>query len=700
MPPNTPSLQVVISAADVKLRSLIENLLDKMGCQINCFDSEQALSEFIKLNSVALFVVDLESSGFSDLSVIKQHRVFADGDMVPLILITNPDDSFWQNEFDDDDALIIHKPLNPGLIKQQLRFLIKNHQQKLQLINDRNRLIETQSIAHVGSWQWQTQTDVLTFSEESKRILRINDSSPIENIAQFISRMHLEDQEMFELALETCLEEKLSMTVECRSVLPDGVVSHLLIQAHVIVHDDAEIIDISGVIHDISERKKQEDQIVYLAFHDELTGLPNPRLFKERLDDSIDLAERYDQKVAALFFDLDRFKRINDTLGHTLGDQLIQMVAQRLVNVLRGTDCVSRLHVAGDDVPVARLGGDEFIVLITRVSDINDIAKIARRLVEEIKQPFYLDTHEIFLSASVGISVYPENGGNSELLLKNADSALHHAKKEGGDRFRFYQEDMNSTALDRLSLEADLRRALENEEFVLFYQPQVDGNTGKIFGVEGLIRWMHPQRGLVPPFHFIPMLEETGQIVDVGEWVLRAACMQQKIWIDHGYAPITLSVNLSVRQFMQAGFVDRVRVIIDETGADPEKMSLEITESLLLDNADSMIKLLMSFRDMGFGISIDDFGTGYSSLSYLKKLPINELKIDRSFVKDIATDLDDGTIAKAIISLAKNLHLAVVAEGVEEEAQLKFLLEEGCNNIQGFYFGKPVPPDELVLPSR
>jgi diguanylate cyclase (GGDEF)-like protein len=485
--------------------------------------------------------------------------------------------------------------------------------------------------------------------------------------------------------------------VEYRTVFPDGEIHFMMLQGRSVLDHSGEFKGISGVIHDVTERKKQEDQIIYLAFHDELTGLPNPKLFKDRLEDSIDLASRYDQKVATLFFDLDRFKRINDTLGHTLGDRLIRQVADRLVATLRGTDCVSRLGMTGEDVPVARMAGDEFIVLITRIREINDIAKIAKRLVEQMKIPFFLEDHEIFVTATIGISVFPEDGRNAETLLKNADSALHFAKKEGGDRFRFYEQKMNSTAMDRLSLEADLRRALENDEFLLYYQPQVDGSSGNILGVEGLIRWNHPQRGMVAPFHFIPLLEETGQIVEVGDWVLRTACLQQKVWQATVAHPLSVSVNLSVRQFMQSGFVDRVKRIVEETGANPEFLNLEITESLLLDNADSMIKLLKDFRDMGFGISIDDFGTGYSSLSYLKKLPINELKIDRSFVKDIATELDDGTIAKAIISLARNLKLQVIAEGVEEEQQLQFLLNEGCNHIQGFYFGKPVPAGELIF---
>ena len=438
------------------------------------------------------------------------------------------------------------------------------------------------------------------------------------------------------------------------------------------------------VSRDITERHRYEETIRFQAFHDALTGLPNRMLFKDRLTLQIAHTKRNNQKSGLLFLDLDRFKLINDTLGHTVGDQLLKIVAERLLL------CISE----GDTV--ARLGGDEFILLLTEINQMERaVDRVARKVTDIIKQPIIIDEHELYITTSIGIAVFPDDGEDADKLIKNADAAMYRAKERGRNNFQVYTPAMNAKAFERLTLENSLRRALERKEFVVYYQPKINVNSGKIGGTEALLRWQHPELGLVPPNEFIPVAEETGLIMPIGEWVLRTACAQNKAWQDAGFTPIHIAVNLSVRQFQMQNLVEIVSKVLAETGLDPCWLELEITESIAIQNVEYTVKVLHDLQEMGVQISIDDFGTGYSSLSYLKRLPINKLKIDRSFISEINTELDNGTIASEVIVLGQSLKLAVVAEGVETKEQSDFLKKHQCNELQGFFFGRPVPAEEF-----
>ncbi len=455
------------------------------------------------------------------------------------------------------------------------------------------------------------------------------------------------------------------------------------------------IVQVVHTARNVTERKRAEEQIRTLAYYDPLTRLPNRRFYMELLSRALLSAQRSHRLLAVLFIDLDSFKRINDTLGHADGDRLLQETAQRLVSCIRQTDTVGRLEEDSSSSVVSRLGGDEFIVLLGETSRPDDAAQIAQRILKRLAAPFVLKGGEVTISASIGISLYPADGEDADTLLKNADIAMYQAKEQGKNTFRYFSTSMNATSLERLTLEGDLRKALEREEFVLHYQPKVDISSRRIIGAEALIRWKHAARGLVSPADFVPVAEETGFIAPIGEWVLRAATRQNRLWQDAGVAPFRVSVNVSVRQLEQEDLLGTVAAILESTGMDPRLLELEITESSVMRHPEKAITVLRDLKALGVGISVDDFGTGYSSLAYLRRLPLDCLKIDRSFVANITSNPDDAAIAAAIVALAHTLKLTVVAEGIEREDQLAVLQRMACDHAQGYLFSRPLPVEDF-----
>jgi len=435
---------------------------------------------------------------------------------------------------------------------------------------------------------------------------------------------------------------------------------------------------------EVKERVRSEEQVQYLAYHDGLTSLPNRGLFSKILNHGISQAHRRKKELAVLFIDLDRFKNINDTLGHEAGDSLLQEVGKRLKQCLRDSDTV------------ARLGGDEFVVLLEELDDPKHVSVVAHKILTTLVKPFTTLGQEFRVTASIGISTYPTDGEDEQSLMKNADIAMYRAKEEGKNNFQFYSKELNEHSFERLTMESNLRRALERDEFELHYQPKVDLRTGRITGVEALLRWHHPDLGMVAPVQFIPMAEETGLIVPIGKWVLRTACRQQKAWQDQGLPRLSVAVNLSARQFSDENLLQDITSIVKESGMDPTLLELEITESMLMNNVEKAIQTLDALNDMGIRLAIDDFGTGYSSLSTLKRFPINTIKVDRSFIRDLPGGADDKAITEAIIAMGRALSMTVIAEGVETKEQADYLRGQSCDEFQGFYFNKPMPADELA----
>ncbi len=440
----------------------------------------------------------------------------------------------------------------------------------------------------------------------------------------------------------------------------------------------------TGHLRDITERKTAEETISHLAYYDGLTDLPNRALFIDRVNVALTRARRTGQMAAVMFLDLDRFKLINDTVGHGLGDEVLRSVAHRLTGLVREGDTV------------ARASGDEFTLLLPDIEQPEDVFEVAERIVEAFRRPWLVDGREFHVTGSLGIAMYPDDGDDPESLLRKADTAMYQAKDEGRDTYRLHTEAMNARIAERVDLEAGLRRGLERSEFVVHYQPQVDLQSGAIVGAEALVRWQHPEQGLLLPGGFIPVAEDCGLILPLGEWVLRTVCAQNVAWQQTGDAPMPVAVNLSARQFQERNLLDTVTQVLEESGMDPQYLQLEITEGAAMRDVESTITTLRALRKMGVQIAIDDFGTGYSSLSYLKRFPIDVLKIDRSFVRDLIVDPDDAAIASAIIAMAKSLGLRVIAEGVETEEQLAYLKEHGCDEMQGYLFSKPVPAPEFT----
>jgi diguanylate cyclase (GGDEF)-like protein/PAS domain S-box-containing protein len=500
-------------------------------------------------------------------------------------------------------------------------------------------------------------------------------------VSNVVHQLFVDPNRMDEL--RQMLEEKGAVRgAEIEVYRRDRTKKWVLMSLRAVIHGNTVLNE--GIVEDISDRKAAEKQVQFLAYYDALTELPNRTLLHDRLSQALASARRRKDKVALLFLDLDRFKDINDSFGHSAGDLLLREVAARLKRWAREQDTV------------ARLGGDEFLIVLTDVKDIPGAAVAAERLMDAMIAEFVVQGHLLRVSCSLGISIFPEHGADGETLIRNADAAMYSAKDYGRNNFQFFTQDMNAEVVERLTLESSLRLALEKRELFLVYQPQMEIASGRITGLEALLRWQHPELGLVPPDKFIRIAENSGLIVPIGEWVLRTACSQARKWQDEGLPTVSVAVNVSAVQFRQEGFRKLIDRVLRETGLAPEYLELELTESLLLSNADVTLSVLRGLKAMGLKLAIDDFGTGYSSFSYLKHFPVSKLKIDRSFVREVAANPDDAAITTAIISMAKSLNLKVIAEGVEDEAQMSFLRAHQCDEIQGYYFSKPLAPEEAA----
>jgi diguanylate cyclase (GGDEF)-like protein/PAS domain S-box-containing protein len=559
----------------------------------------------------------------------------------------------------------------------------KQAEQALRISEKRYRLLFERNLA--GVFRTTLEGRVLECNYAAARIFGYD--SPEEVLALPVTSLYhtASDREAF---LRKLKSEKSLTNHEMRFRRKNGDSVCAMLNVS-LVDDDSGIASIvEGTFIDITERKVAEERVQSLAYYDALTGLPNRALLQDRLSKALASARRRKDKVALLFLDLDRFKDINDSLGHSLGDLLLQNVAERLKRWAREQDTV------------ARLGGDEFLIVLTNVKEIADAFVAAERFMHAMTAEFVVQGHSLSISCSVGISMFPEHGTDNEILIKNADAAMYSAKESGRNNFRFFTEDMNAQGVERLTLENGLRLALDKKELFLVYQPQVDIVSGKIIGLEALLRWQHPTLGLVPPDKFIRIAENCGLIVPLGEWVLRTACSQARKWQDEGIPAVSVAVNVSAVQFRQEGFCQLIRKVLDETGLAPQHLELELTEGLLLANADVTFSVLQELTDMGLTLAIDDFGTGYSNFTYLRQFRVSKLKIDRSFIRDVAVNPDDASITTAIISMAKSLNIKVIAEGVEDEAQMSFLRAHQCDEIQGYYFSKPLAVDKVAEKMR
>ncbi|BDI28418.1 hypothetical protein CCAX7_004690 [Capsulimonas corticalis] len=500
----------------------------------------------------------------------------------------------------------------------------------------------------------------------------------------WLSAVSPEEREAVTKLWRQCVAQHIMFDSECRLRRHDGVYRDFFIRSVPVLEPSGSVREWVGACRDITERKEASEIIRWQAFHDSLTGLPNRTLFLDRLRQALAIAGRKREQAAVLILDIDRFKDVNDTLGHAAGDALLQEVAERLRISLRAEDTL------------ARMGGDEFTLMMPSLKDAQDAAHVAQKLIENLRRPVIVDGHELFVTASIGISIFPHDGEEDQTLLRHADQAMYRAKSQGRNGYQLFTETMNADALGRLLLEHSLYKGLGRGEFSLYYQPQIEMNTWSIGSVEALIRWRHPTLGLLLPGQFIPLAEEIGLIVPLGEWVLREACRQGALWREQGRS-IRIAINLSARQFEQAGLVEMVQSALQDSGFPAELLDLELTESTIIQNKDNAAETLGTLRELGVRICIDDFGTGYSSLSYLRRFPLDVLKIDRSFVTGLAEDARDQAVVRALIDLAHALGLVVIAEGVENVAQRNTLFDLGCDVMQGFLFSPALSVEEVDI---
>jgi diguanylate cyclase (GGDEF)-like protein len=568
-----------------------------------------------------------------------------------------------------------------------------------ELHRSQQHLAKAQELARLGSFDLDRKSHRINGSAEFWAILGVSEPDKVPNADVLLERIHPDERAAAIDVFESCIRDGTSARLDHRIVLPDG--SERVVHSHVqtVLLPEGGF-RLEGTIQDITEQRRADEQIRYLAYRDSLTGLGNRRLFAERMELAIAQARRRGGRLGVLFLDLDHFKRINDTLGHSFGDELLRQVADRLVRTLRDSDLVSRVGEDESDSTVSRLGGDEFTVLLSELRDPRDLAAVASRLLAALRRPFEVRGHELVIGASIGIASWPADGETLDALLSNADSAMYHAKANGRNSYQFYDQSMNAAALRRLNIEARLRRALEHGELELHYQPRIELATGRITGFEALARWTDAELGVVPPGDFIPIAEQTGLIEPLGEWVVRKVCQEVCDWEQAlGSLDLRVSLNVSARQFGPE-LSRKVGRILSETGVNPIYLELEITESAILRDEAGVIQTLRELRWMGLSIALDDFGTGYSSLSYLRRLPVDTLKIDQSFVKSIAHSTEGAALTRSIVSMGKALGLRVVAEGVESAMQRALLTEWACDEIQGFQICRAEPPAQALARLR
>lgn len=679
----TPLILVVDD--DAIIRNMLIKALQKQGFDtIDASNGTDGIDLFQqhRPDMVLLDVLMPVMNGFETCLIM---RSYDSQRAVPIIMLTGLDDvASVEKAFDSGATDFITKPINWSLFSQRVRFTLKTQEMDFELRKNRLRVDYALKVAMLGYWDWDLKTDEFTIPPEVLDMLGIDRNQKL-NFPELINYVPEDDRVRVRQAFNDARTSGSRFVIEHRIIQAGNKERYVYQQCEVIMDEDKKPRYVLGTIQDITALKRAEDMILHQAYHDLLTDLPNQTLFTERLTHAIKVAEHAHHQVAVVAIDIDRFQLINETLGHDIGNELLVAFAGFL-------SC----SVSEGDT-IARISGNEFAVLLESPSSTEEISSVLNHLNQTLKEnTFELVGQKVFISLSMGVSIYPDDDLDAGSLMQCASSAMRKAKALGGDQEHFYTHDMNHRVDDRLQMETDLHNALEQDELEIFYQPQVDTQSRKIIAIEALVRWRHKKYGLISPIRFIPLAEETGLIHELGQYVLEHSIHQISQWNQQGFS-ISVGINLSARQFIQANLVEQIKTLINKYEIDPASIDLEITETIAMQDAENSINKMFQLKDLGVRLSMDDFGTGYSSLSYLHRFPLDVIKIDRSFVKDIVGNGNDGAIAKAVIAMAHSMNLKVIAEGVETEEQFEFLKAHGCEVIQGYLISEPLPAEEFEL---
>ncbi|HEC05575.1 MAG TPA: EAL domain-containing protein [Thiolapillus brandeum] len=688
--------RVLIVDDDAMVRLLAISALGQLDLDLHEAGDGAEAVELFRQQTYDIVLLDLEMPLMDGFTAARKIRALPGGESATLIMVTGLNDAdSIEKAYEVGATDFVTKPINWAILRQRLRFVLRAREAFRSLQENEAKLLESQRIANLGHWEWDIVNNQAEWSEQVYEILGLTPQSCEASFATFLEAVHPDEQRLFSNAVSAAVGKGESYVLEHRIVRPDGEERYVVSQGQALPAEPGKVERVRHVVQDITERKRTEEHIFQLANFDSLTGLPNRELFKAYAGRLLAAAKRDGTRAAVLLLDLDRFKRINDSLGYKAGDQLIKEVAGRIASCMRECDLAAKVHAMDDlSYSLARPGGDEFMLLIRGVDRADGVARFAQRLSEVLAQPLSVMQQEIFFSASIGISMFPDDAQEQDLLIKNADIALGYAKDSGGGCFRFFSEEMNDWANKRVDLEARLNHAVKNNEFQLHYQPQISLDSGRLTGFEALLRWWPEGRDMVPPNEFIPIAEETGVITEIGAWVIHQACKQLRAWKDQGYDPVPVAVNVSARQFVDKDLVKLIKEELSAFGLDPGLLELELTERVIMRSLEETGVKLRALKEVGVKLSVDDFGTGYSSMNYLKRFPLDALKIDRSFVMDLVTDSNDESIIRAIVAMSKGLGLHTVAEGVETDQQKELLSSIGCDLMQGYLYSRPVPAEE------
>lgn len=673
-----PPLILVVDD-DAVTRLMLCRFLARNGYStVEAGNGEEAVTRFAA-HRPEMVLMDARMPVLDGFGACARIKARPDGAHTPVLMITGlNDDESVDRAFDAGAVDFITKPIHWAILRNRMSYLLQ--------------MVQAQRELYLAGSVFESTSEGIVVTDPRAVIQSVNPA--FERITGYVAdevvgqkmnilRSGRHDRKFYERMWHS-LTTQHKWQGEVWNRRKNGEIFPEWVNISAIRGAGGETFNYVAVFTDLTAMKESEENLIFITGHDSLTGLPNRLLFNERIIHAINETKRHEGQVAVMLLDLDRFKMINDTVGHDVGDRLLIQAAERI------SGCVPTVCT------LARLGGDEFGVVFPQLPHIEDAAHVAQAILDELAAPFELDQMELFIGGSLGISIYPLDGQDAKTLLKNADAAMYHAKEQGRNNYQYYRNELNASSLARILLESSLRTALDKQEFLLHYQPQVDLASGTLVGMESLVRWRHPERGMVSPKEFIPLCEETGLIIPLGEWALRSACRQARSWQEQGFPPLRVAVNLSGIQFKNIDLAALVTRVLEESGLEPRFLELELTESIAMEHVEETLAKLQALAHMGIKLAIDDFGTGFSSLSYLKRYPIHTLKIDQSFVRSCTSDADDAAIIRTVIGLAHTMNLSVIAEGVETTDQLEFLRQNDCDEIQGYLYSRPLAVEDFT----